>query len=111
VTKIHAQNPQVVWETSSSLSASANSGSFVCHGYGRLVGMVYCSASTRAASGLRIRQSADRGINYDYWTDFVISEDSGSAFSIELVGNVADVVFSIDNTASAFRSYWQLRAI
>lgn len=110
---IHVQRFPIVWQTSGSLAAAGSntSGSQYCHGYARIVGIVYSSASSKAGSGLRISQSADSGSNYDYHTDFEISADSGSAFSIEIVGNRVKVDFATDSAASGFRTLWQLRPV
>ena len=120
MTKIHLQELPVVWETSASIAAggSAVSSSLTgtitginCDGYARITGMVYSSASSVAGSGLRIKQSADRGTNYDYSTDYAVSACSGSAFSNEIVGNFVKIEFYTDGDAADFRAFFQLRPI
>ena len=93
-------------------SGSQTSGSFWSYGYARLVGLVISNASAKAASGLRVWQSGDGGDNWDYFSDWTLSACSGSAFSIEIIGNAAKVDFRNGATAaSLFRTLWQLRPI
>jgi len=87
------------------------SGSIPCKGYSRLVGMIISSASSLSGSGLRIGQSADLGINFDYWTSFNISACSGSAFSVEIVGDAIQVDFAVDSQADEIRTLWHLRPV
>lgn len=115
--KIYAQTFPIVWQqTTASLasSGSLSSGSFYTHGYARILGIVISSGSgVDAASAVRVRQSTDGGSNYDFITACQLSACSGSAFSIEVVGNVADIEYRGDTTASIaeFRSLWQLRPV
>ena len=77
-----------------------------------MTGALISTASLKAASGLRIWQSADGGSNFDFYTDYVPSACSGSMFSIELVGNAAKVDAYTDGSgASIFRTVWILRPV
>jgi len=111
--KLHVQKAPPVWSTSASLasSGSSTSGSFICPGYARITGIIISSASSESGSGLRISQSPNFGDNYDYHTDYQISACSGSAFSIEIVGNCVKVDYKTDSAADVFRTLWQLRPI
>lgn len=114
MSKVYVQRANTVWNTTASIDASASvtSGSFPCQGFARLTGLLISTASLKAGSGLRISQSADLGSNWDYWTDFVPSACSGSAFSIELVGNATKVDVLADGSgASIFRTIWVLRPV
>ncbi len=111
--KISSQSFPLVWTQSGSLvaSASATSGSAYSFGYSRVVGMVISSTKS-ITDGLQIKQSCDFGENWDYITKFSLSACSGSAFSIEIVGNKIEIDFYTDNTISdEFRTLWQLRPI
>jgi len=111
--KIYCQNFPIVWQTTASLAASGSTGgSALCGGYARLVGGIVSAASAKAASGLRIWQSFDQGTNWDFWSDYVPSASSASAFSIEIIGNAVKVDFRTDATgASILRALWQLRPV
>ena len=110
---VDAQKGNYVYQTSASLAAagSATSGSFTTFGYARIVGIHISNASAKAASGLRIWQSGDGGVNFDYFTDFVPSASSGSAFSVEVIGNAAKIDYITDSAASILRSNWWLRPV
>ena len=56
-----------------------------------------------AGSGLRISQSFDRGSNWDYHTDYAPLACSGSAYSIEIIGNAVKIEYHTDSAASQFR--------
>ena len=111
MSRIFSQKFPVVWQSSASLAAagSATSGSFVCNGYARLVGVLISNASAKAASGLRISQSVDSGSNWDYSTDYAPTACSGSAFSIEVVCIAVKVNFISYSAGSLFRTLWHLR--
>jgi len=112
MSKVYAQTFPIVWSASVAQSAAASSaGSAISHGYARLVGLHIASASADSSSGLRIWQSSNYGTNWDYWTDFVPSASSGSAFSIEIVGNAVKVQFKPHSAAASVRSLWQLRPV
>ena len=113
MTKTMIQRSAEAWVYSGSIPASGSvtSGSIPCKGYGRIVGLIASSASSESASGLQIRQSGDLGQNYDYTTACGLSACSGSAYSIEIVGNAVEIVFKTDSQADEFRSYWHLRPI
>ena len=109
--KVYVQNVPVVWQTTASLAASTTSGSFICDGYARIVGGLITCTSAVAGSGLRISQSFDRGSNWDYHTDYAPSACSGSAYSIEIIGNTVKIEYRTDSAASQFRTLWQLKPI
>lgn len=113
MSKVYVQRANTAWSNTASTasSASINSGSFPTQGFARLVGLFYASASMVATSGLRILQSSDNGSNFDYWTDYAPSVSSGSAFSIELVGNAAKVEVRPSSDASVLRTIWILRPV
>ena len=116
MSKVYVQKANTVWSfvgagASLAAAASTTSGSFPCQGFARLTGELFTNASLKAGSGLRILQSSDGGSNFDYWTDFVPSACSGSAFSIELVGNAAKVDVITDGAASIIRTLWVLRPV
>lgn len=90
---------------------SITSGSIPCKGYSRITGILTSSASSLSGSGLRISQSADLGANFDYVTSWNISACSGSAFSVEIVGNAVQVDFAVDDDADEVRTLWHLRPV
>jgi len=111
--KTAVQRNVIFWRTSGSLasSASTTSGSVRCEGFARVVGMFVSSASLKSGSGLRISQSPDGGTNYDYHTDFAPSACSGSAFSVEIVGDKLKINIIADSQADEFRTMWSLRPV
>ena len=113
MSRIYGQAAISVWSASAPIVASASitSGSFVCFGYTRLVGILYTDASAKAASGLRIAQSSNMGANWDYRTDYAPTACSGSGYSIEVVGNAAKIDYITDSAASVFRTAWYLRPV
>ena len=112
--KIYVQSSPCVWGTTASMAANASqsSGSFFVQGYARLVGTVYSSGSLVSTCGVYIRQSSDGGSNYDYVYKSALSEGGASGFSIEVVGDVADVGLycGADNAASV-RAAFRLRPV
>ena len=113
MSKVYVQATIDVWSASApiALAGSVTSGSFITQGYTRLLGILYTDASAKAGSGLRIAQSANWGVNWDYNTDFAPSASSGSAYSIEIVGNAAKIDYITDSAASIFRTAWYLRPV
>lgn len=115
MSKVYVQKANTAWSfptASLAGNASAVSGSFPCQGFARLTGTLVSNASLKAASGLRISQSGDSGSNWDYYTDFVPSACSGSAFSIELIGNAAKIeVFADSGSIGILRTNWVLRPV
>lgn len=112
--KIYVQNSPCPWGTSTSMAASGSqtSGSFKTNGYARLTGILISSASMKAGSGLRVEQSGDLGVNWDYASDWAPSACSGSGFSIELLGDAAKVtVYNGADNADIFRTSWRLRPV
>ena len=112
MSKVYVQNSPVVWESTTAQGATASSsGSMLCGGYARITGVHWASASADSASGLRVWQSADYGANWDYWTDYVPIANSGSAFSVEIIGNAVKVAFKPHSAAASVRTCWRLRPI
>lgn len=115
MSKVYVQKANTAWSfptASLAGNASAVSGSFPCQGFARLTGLFISSGSLKAASGLRISQSADSGSNWDTYTDYVPSACSGSMFSIELVGNAAKIeAFSDTGSIAQIRTTWILRPV
>lgn len=114
--KIYVQKFPEVWQSSTSFlsTASATSGSFITNGYARLVGILWFDSVSAlvAGSGLRIKQSGDSGSNWDYATDYQVAACSGSAFSVEIVGNAATIeVRPGACNITTFRTLWQLRPV
>jgi hypothetical protein len=112
--KQEIQRVNVVWETSTGLSAnaSATSGSFVSEGYGRLCGMFISSGSLKAGSGIVIRQSPDYVPHWDYSTDDTAAACDGAGFSVEVVGKAMQIeIRNGSEAAGTLRSYWFLRPI
>ncbi len=115
--KFYSQDFPIAWaQTTASLASSGSigSGNFFSHGYARLLGIAVCSGSgTDSASALRVRQSIDGGTNYDWVVTCALSACSGSAFSIEIVGDVIDITYFGDLTADSdeFRTKWVMRPV
>ena len=111
---IYKMTSPCMWGTSTAIGAagSVTSGSFRTDGYARLVGTFIASASLKAGSGLRVEQSSDNGVSYDYVADWVPSACSGSGFSVEVVGNQAKITVRTDGDgAPVIRTAWRLRPI
>lgn len=113
MSKIHAQNfPIVLLSSASFLSTACPSGSFLSKGYARIVGIVYGGCTMDAGSAIRIEQSSDLGVNWDFKTEYSMSACSGSAFSIEIIGNAVRVTArSSTCDVNPFRTLWQLRPV
>jgi len=111
--KTFIQRVGSAWTYSGSLASGSviTSGSIPVKGYSRLVGIIATSASTLSGSGLNIGQSADFGLNFDYYSSYTISACSGSAFSIEIVGDAIKIDFGVDSEADEVRMIWHLRPI
>jgi hypothetical protein len=115
--KIYVQSMPKVWElTTSSLisSGSITSGSFISDGYARLVGIIVSSGSgANGTTDVRIRQSVNRGQNWDHTTSCTLSACSGTSFSVEVVGDAMDISYYGDTTANTdeIRTLWMLRPI
>jgi len=91
--------------------ASQSSGPFVTSGYAELVGILFTSSSLVSPSGLRIWQSGDSGSNWDYYTDYAVAAETGCAFTIAIVGDMARIDVRTDSAASVFRTAWRLRPV
>lgn len=114
MSKIWVQNAACAWGYSTCIAANGcvTSGCFVTEGYARLVGTLFSSGSLKAASGLRVRQSIDDGANWDYDYINTVSTSSGSAFSLEMVGDRAVIEVRVGaGDAATFRTKWWLRPI
>ena len=114
--KIAVQGTELVLNTTSSLAAAGSvSGSFFSEGYARIVGMVISNASLVAGSGISIRQAisscAANSGSWDYITTANLTACSGSAFDVEIYGQVVQVFHKVDSAASIFRSRWYLRPL
>ncbi len=112
MSRIYAQAPEIVWETTASLATNANvSGSAFCGGYAKLTGLVWSNASTNA-SQLQIWQSSDRGATWDYVTNYTVTASAASAFALDIYGNAVKVSCSNGATAaSLFHAYFALRPV
>ena len=112
MSKIYVQNMPVVLDYSASLAAKGSTtGSLICNGYARIVGLHWSNASAESVSGLEVRQSANGGTNWDYVTRYVPAANSGSAFSVEIIGDAVQVFYKTDSAAASIRSLWQLRPV
>lgn len=111
--KIYVQKFPVVFQSAASfLSTACPSGSALCNGYSRLIGVLYAGCTMDAGSGLVVEQSADGGTNWDIRGASSISASSGSSFSFEIVGNAVRVTArSSACNVNPFRTLWQLRPI
>ena len=116
MSKIYVQKFPAIFEYSGSLASSGSlSGSNIkSDGYARIVGGAISSGSgVDSASAIRVKQSFDAGTNWDFITCCALSACSGSAFSIEVVGNMVSVEYWGDTTASTaeVRAWWALRPV
>ncbi len=111
--KIYVQNFPTVFQSSASfLSTACPSGSAISNGYARIIGVAYAGCTMDAASGISVYQSADGGSNWDYVSQWSLSASSGSAFSIEIVGDAVKVIVrSSTCNVNPFRTLWQLRPV
>jgi len=95
--KIYAQGYEPVLTYSGSLAAQANiSGSMVCPGYQRLVGVIYSDASAgiAAACGLVIKQSTDYGANYRITSaSYAMTASTFITINQTIYGNAVKVAF------------------
>lgn len=110
--RLYAQATTEVLSTGASLAANGTvTGSAICHGYAKLVGLLYSNASG-TASAIRIRQSSDYGAHWDYEALYPIAASVASVFSLELYGNAVKVSASMGaGAASLFRAHFDLRPI
>jgi len=114
--KIHVLNTPTVLDTTAAQTAKGyTSGSLVCDGFSRLVGLLYSNASAAvgSASGLVIRQSADGGANWDVVSaSYQVTASAASVFNVNLLGNAVKVEFWNGATAaSLFRCSFRLMPI
>lgn len=111
--RIYSQKMPVVFEYSGSLAADAElSGSLICNGYARLVGMIVSTASSEG-SGLGIRQSADYGQNFNLTTaSDAISTGAGStSHSVEILGNAVLIDYENGSESASVYAFYTLRPI
>jgi len=115
--KIYAQGVTTALSYSGNVAKWANiSGSVVCPGYARLMGMFYANASaspgtTLSPSGLMIWQSADLGSTWDIISaSQSVSPSAASSFNLPIYGNAVKVAFYTGNTeaASLTRAFFAL---
>lgn len=110
--KTYAQQTNIVLESvSPCLGAGASiSGSSICHGFVKLVGLFRSDVDTETGSGLRIEQSADFGGSWDYTSaSDLIAASVATGCSVDIVGNAVKVtIISGGSAASALRTSWRL---
>ena len=112
MSKIYVQRFPVVLQSSACfLSTASPSGSALCAGYSRLIGIVYAGCAMDSPSGLRIEESSDSGVNWDAASNFGVAASAGSSFSHEIAGNAVRLVFHSACNINAFRTLWQLRPV
>ena len=112
--KVYVQEPKTVWSRTASLASSGSaSGSRLCEGYTRWVGILITSNSLMASgSGLRIWHSTDQGSNWDGVEDYTVSTCSGSLFSGSLYGNAVKFYAKVAaGNACAFRAAFRIYPI
>lgn len=113
--KIWVQSATCPWGYDGAITSatSVSSGSFVTKGYSRLVGIVAADEALDPASGVCVQQSIDGGVNWDYSYKNTVSASSGSAFSLECVGDSAQIlIWATSNvTATSVRTAWRLRPV
>jgi hypothetical protein len=105
MSKLYVQGGEPIFRTTASLAISASiSGSCICEGYARLVGL-FCSdasAAIGAASGLEIRQSCDYGAHWDSITaSYALAACVSGSINAPLVGNAVRVTWWNGATAAA----------
>lgn len=112
MSKLYAQKLEPVLASSATLTAGNTvTGSMHTAGHSKLVGILYSNASS-TASGLRIQQSANYGVSWDYETLYTISPSVASAFSVDICGNAIRITASNGATAaSLFRAWFAARPI
>lgn len=113
-TKIWRQSAPCPWGYDGGLASatSVNSGSFSTLGMARLTGIVFTDEALDPASGVTVQYTAD-GTNYDYSYKNTVSASSGSAFSLEVVGEAAQIIIWATSNVSAtsIRTGWRLRPV
>ena len=113
--KIWIQSSPCPWGYDGALASATcvNSGSFSIKGYARMTGIVFADEALDPASGVTVQQSIDDGTNWDYSYKNTVSASSGSAFSLEMVGDVARIlVWATSNvSATSIRAKWRLRPV
>lgn len=110
--RLYAQATTEVLRTSASLAVNGTiTGSLICHGYAKLVGLLWSNASG-TASAIRVQQSSNYGANWDYETLYPITASTASAFDVTLYGNAVKISASNGATAaSLFRAVFNLRPV
>jgi hypothetical protein len=103
--KIYAQGYELVLSNSGSLAAKASiSGSVVCPGYQRLVGIMRSDASAAlgSGSGLLIEQSTDYGASFKIMSASYAMTACGTVLVNQTIyGNAARVTFYNGNVGAA----------
>lgn len=112
MTRLYSQANAIVLATSASLPVNGTiTGSLVCLGYTKLIGLLWSNASG-TASALRIQQSSNYGSTWDYETLYPIAASTASGFSLDLYGNAVKVSASMGaGAASLFRANFSVRPI
>jgi len=103
------QHPEVLrYSGSLAAGASSLSGSWIGSGYGVVRGLIYSSASLESASGLRVQQSTDTGLTWDYVSSSDMAASGTSIWQYTLYGNAVRVILKMGITASGtVRTLWQ----
>lgn len=111
--KIFAQKTETVLNSTAALGAGASiSGSLVCEGFAKIMGLVVTNASLDDASSIRIYQSLSHGASWDQQGDFILTACSGSPYTCPLYGNAVKVLIKNGaGAASIFRTNWYLLPI
>ena len=112
--KIYIQNSPCPWGYDGTVTSATcvTSGSFSLRGYARLTGMVWCASAIDQTSGVAFQQSLD-GTNWDYSYKSTVGANSGSAYSLECVGEYGRVLIwaASDVDAASVRTEWRLRPV
>ncbi len=109
--KIYVQHFPVVLQSSASiLAATCPSGSMVCNGYSRLIGLVFAGCALDTACSLTVDQSSDYGATWDMRTaSCTITTDVSASFSFSIIGNAVKVTLRSNACdINPFRTAWQL---
>jgi len=91
--------------------AACVSGSLPCAGFSKLLGGVISNSSTlAAASGVRIYQSINGGVNWDITSaSEALTADTAQTFDIDIVGDYVQFVWRNGATAASGRAHLYLR--
>ncbi len=113
MSKIFAQKTENVLNSTTALLASGSiSGSLVCEGFTKIMGMVISNASLDDASSIRLYQSMSHGASWDVIGDFIQTACTACPYTCPLYGNAIKVlVKNGTGAASIFRTNWYLLPI